>query len=239
MANAKKKVSVRAPQQWKFPQNPACRALPCWTKRVRCGRPWRNFCSIPRARKLCTTRNLVELLEGPVAGIRHATMLYSYLLRPTTSKHTLADAVLRQENVNLTGAPGEHAEHMQRLAPLLRKEVEAQGLAKVYETIDLPLAPVLAEMERHGVRVDRTELAAMSETMEREIRALEKIIWEHAGSEFNVNSPLQLAEVLFDKMGLQLGGRRQRKTALHRRGRFGRISVAARNAAQGSGISRA
>ncbi len=81
-------------------------------------------------------------------------MLYSYLLRPTTSKHSLADAVLRQENVTLSGAPGEHADHLQRLAPLLRKEVEAQGLAELYETIDLPLAPVLAAMERDGVRVD-------------------------------------------------------------------------------------
>jgi DNA polymerase-1 len=170
-----------------------------------------EFLRDPARAKIVHDPKLVELLEGPVAGIRHATMLYSYLLRPTTSKHSLADAVLRQENVNLTGAAGEHAEHMQRIAPLLRKQVEAQGLAKVYETIDLPLAPVLAEMERHGVRVDRQELAAMSETMEREIRALEKIIWEHAGSEFNVNSPLQLAEVLFDKMGLQLGGRRRGK----------------------------
>jgi len=170
-----------------------------------------EFLRDPSRAKIVHDPKLVELLEGPVAGICHATMLYSYLLRPTTSKHSLADAVLRQENVNLTGAPGEHAEHMQRLAPLLRKEVEAQGLAKLYETIDLPLAPVLAEMERHGVRVDRKALAAMSETMEREIRALEKIIWEHAGSEFNVNSPLQLAEVLFDKMGLVVGGRRKGK----------------------------
>lgn len=170
-----------------------------------------EFLRDPARAKIVHDPKLVELLEGPVAGIRHATMLYSYLLRPTTSKHSLADAVLRQENVNLMGAPGEHSEHMQRLAPVLRKEVEAQGLTKVYETIDLPLAPVLAEMERHGVRVDRKELAAMSETMEREIRALEKVIWEHAGSEFNVNSPLQLAEVLFDKMGLQLGGRRRGK----------------------------
>jgi DNA polymerase-1 len=138
-------------------------------------------------------------------------MLYSYLLRPTTSKHSLADAVLRQENVTLSGAPGEHADHLQRIAPLLRKEVEAQGLAKLYETIDLPLAPVLAAMERHGVRVDRKALAKMSATMEREIRALEKTIWKLAGSEFNINSPQQLAEILFDKMNLTLGGRRRSK----------------------------
>jgi DNA polymerase-1 len=66
-------------------------------------------------------------------------------------------------------------------------------------------------MERDGVRVDPKALDAMSKTMEREIRALEKTIWEHAGSEFNINSPLQLAEILFDKMGLALGGRRRGK----------------------------
>ena len=170
-----------------------------------------EFLRDPARPKIVHDPKLFELLAGPVAGIRHATMLYSYLLRPTTSKHSLADAVLRQESVTLSGAPGEHAEHLQRLAPLLRKEVEAQGLAELYETIDLPLAPVLAAMERDGVRVDRKALDAMSKTMEREIRSLEKTIWKLAGSEFNVNSPLQLAEILFDKMGLTLGGRRRGK----------------------------
>jgi DNA polymerase I len=170
-----------------------------------------EFLRDPARPKIVHDPKLVELLAGPVAGIRHATMLYSYLLRPTTAKHTLADAVLRQESVTLSGAPGEHAGHLQSLAPLLRKEVEAQGLAELYETIDLPLAPVLAAMERDGVRVDRKALDAMSKTMEREIRSLEKAIWKLAGSEFNVNSPQQLAEILFDKMGLTLGGRRRGK----------------------------
>jgi DNA polymerase-1 len=161
--------------------------------------------------KIVHDPKLFELLAGPVAGIRHATMLYSYLLRPTTSKHSLADTVLRQESVNLSGAPGEHAEHLQRLAPVLRKEIEAQGLAELYETIDLPLAPVLAAMERDGVRVDRKALDAMSKIMELEIREREKIIWDLAGMEFNISSPQQLAEVLFDKMGLTLGGRRRGK----------------------------
>jgi DNA polymerase-1 len=170
-----------------------------------------EFLRDPARPKIVHDPKLFELLAGPVAGIRHATMLYAYLLRPTTSKHDLANVVLRHENVTLSGAPGEHADHLQRLAPLLRKEVEAQGLAKLYETIDLPLAPVLASMERHGVRVDRKALAAMSATMEREIRALEKAIWKLAGSEFNINSPQQLAEILFDKMNLELGGRRRSK----------------------------
>ena len=57
-------------------------------------------------------------------------------------------------------------------------------------------------MEKHGIRVDPAALAAMSDSMETEIRALEKRIWELAGTEFNVNSPQQLAEILFDKLNL-------------------------------------
>jgi DNA polymerase I len=170
-----------------------------------------EFLSDPARPKIVHDPKLVELLAGPVAGIRHATMLYSYLLRPTTAKHALADAVLRQQSVTLSGAPGESAEHLLRLAAPLRKEVDTQGLAEVYETIDLPLAPVLAAMERDGVRVDPKALDAMSTTMEREIRSLEKDIWKLAKTEFNINSPPQLAEILFDKMGLTLGGRRRGK----------------------------
>jgi DNA polymerase I len=170
-----------------------------------------EFLGDPSRPKIVHDPKLMELLAGPVEGIRHATILYSYLLRPTTANHKLAEVVLRQHSVNLSGAPGERAEQLQRLAPALRKEVEAQGLAEVYETIDLPLAPVLAAMEHEGVRVDREALDAMSKIMELEIRSRETLIWELAGMEFNIGSPQQLAEVLFDKMGLTLGGRRRGK----------------------------
>src|SRR6204780_745134 len=89
-----------------------------------------------------------------VSGIRHATMLYSYLLRPTTSNHEFAEVVLRHLNRTLSGASGERADFLLRLAPILRAEVEKQGLLDVYERIDLPLAGVLARMEAAGVRVD-------------------------------------------------------------------------------------
>jgi DNA polymerase-1 len=84
----------------------------------------------------------------------------------------------------------------------LRTEVEAQDLAKLYETMDLPLARILARMERDGVLVEPAALEKMSATMETEIRALEKRIFELSGAEFNVNSPLQLAEILFDRLNL-------------------------------------
>jgi DNA polymerase-1 len=169
----------------------------------------RSWLADPSRHKIVHDPKLVELLAGPAAGIRHATMLYSYLLRPTTAKHDLGEVVLRHLNVTLAGRPGEHADYLQRLAPVLRSEVESRGLAHVYQTIDLPLAPVLAAMERHGVRVDPRALEAMSAAMEDQVRALEQFIWELAGHEFNINSPLQLAEILFDKLNLQLPATRR------------------------------
>jgi DNA polymerase I len=99
---------------------------------------------------------------------------------------------------------------MQRLAPALRAQIEEKKLDSVYEKIDLPLAGVLAEMERAGVRVDQQVLAAMSQSMEKEVRRLEKQIWELAGAEFNCNSPTQLAEILFDKLNLVPAAKRGR-----------------------------
>src|SRR5262249_36249799 len=88
--------------------------------------------------------------------------------------------------------------------------VEAEQLVNVYEKIDLPVSAVLADMERAGVRVDPEALETMSQAMEKEIRRLEKEIWALAGAEFNVNSPTQLAEILFDKLNLQPPVRRGR-----------------------------
>ncbi len=113
-----------------------------------------EFLADPQRPKIVHDPKLTELLAGPLANIRDATVLYSYLLRPTTAQHELASVVLRHENVTLSGAAGEHADHLQRLASSLREEVDAQELASVYETIDLPLASVLATMEKHGIRVD-------------------------------------------------------------------------------------
>ena len=163
--------------------------------------------------KIVHDPKILELLAGPVAGIHHATMLYSYLLRPTTAQHELPALVLRHLNVTLSGAAGECADQLQRLAPLLRRELEAQQLAGIYQDVDLPLAAVLAAVEKHGIRVDPAALQNMSATMEGEIRTLERRIWELSGTEFNVNSPQQLAEILFDKMNLAPSAKRSRARA--------------------------
>jgi len=160
--------------------------------------------------KIVHDPKLFQLLAGRTENIKHATQLYAYLLRPTTAKHDFADVVFRQFNAPIGGGAGEHADLLQRLAPLLRKQIDEQDLTAAYETIDLPLAGVLAEMERTGIRVDPRALEKMSHSMEKEVRRLEKEIWKLAGSEFNVNSPTQLAEILFDKLNLQVPSRRGR-----------------------------
>jgi DNA polymerase I len=170
----------------------------------------RAFLADPKRPKIVHDPKLIELLGGPLRGPTQAVMLYSYLLRPTTAQHGLAEIVLRHLNLSLSGAVGEHADFLQRLTPLLHKQVEAEELAPVFDQIDLPLASVLATMERHGIRVDPAALASMSESMENEIRSLERCIWERAGSEFNINSPSQLAEILFDKLNLAPSAKRSR-----------------------------
>ncbi|HXA75934.1 MAG TPA: DNA polymerase I [Candidatus Acidoferrales bacterium] len=165
----------------------------------------------PKRPKVVHDPKLFHLLAAPhsadgakaVAGIRHATILYSYLLRPTTANHAFAEVVLRQIHRTLSGAPGERADFLLRLAPVLRAEVEKQGLAGLYEKIDLPLAPVLARMEAAGIGVDSRELERISVKAQEEITAIEKSIYALAGFEFNVKSTQQLAEVLFDKLNLQ------------------------------------
>src|SRR5712691_5773290 len=108
--------------------------------------------------KIVHDPKLFQLLTGQAANIRHATQLYSYLLRPTTANHNFADVVMRQFNVMMGGGPGERADYLQRLAPALHAQVQVQKLDDVYEKMDLPLAPVLADIERMGIRVDPKEL---------------------------------------------------------------------------------
>ncbi len=160
--------------------------------------------------KIVHDPKLFQLLFGPCLNLQHATQIYSYLLKPTTGNHNFVDVIFRQFNVPMGGGAGERADFLQRVAPPLREQIDAQGLQDVYQSIDLPLASVLAGMEREGVRVDPAALDAMSKSMELEVRRLEKEIWSLAGLEFNANSPTQLAEVLFDKLNLQPPSRRGR-----------------------------
>ena len=137
-----------------------------------------------------------------IEGLQHDPMLYSYLLDPTYSSHRLADVALRRFNLKLAGQLAESADITGRLTEALREEVAHDGLTKLYDEIDLPLVPVLTRMEQAGVKIDTSALSQMSSELEREIVSKEKEIHDLAGMAFNVGSPKQLGDVLFNRMNL-------------------------------------
>lgn len=93
---------------------------------------------------------------------------------------------------------------------VLEAELDKRGLRKVYEDIEKPLLPVIEEMNKWGVKVDKKALLDLSKDYHKKLKNLEDKIWKLAGEEFNINSPKQLGEILFTK--LNLAGKKQKKT---------------------------
>jgi len=133
-------------------------------------------------------------------------MLYSYLVNPTHASHRLSDVAARFSNHPLreTGEKQlvEAVHAVQALTPNLRSEADALDTRNVYETIDLPLVPILLRMEEVGVRIDLGVLRTMDEKLSKEIHRVGEEIYERSGHRFNINSPKQLGDVLFSKMNL-------------------------------------
>ncbi|MHB1700300.1 MAG: DNA polymerase I [Acidobacteriaceae bacterium] len=148
----------------------------------------------------------LEPLGIALAGVRDDVMLYSYLVNPTHASHKIEDVVARFSNRPLARADEsklpEAADAIRKLAPVLRSDIEKAGTLKVYEEIDLPLVPVLLRMEQAGVRIDSEVLREMSGKMVVEMDRLGERICALADCKFNINSPKQLGDVLFNKMGL-------------------------------------
>jgi len=89
-----------------------------------------------------------------------------------------------------------------RLAESLEKELNQQGLWRLFAEIEMPLVPVLLDMERNGVAIDAELLGSMSQNLGEQVAELEGIIYSQAGHEFNINSPQQLGRVLYDELQL-------------------------------------
>jgi DNA polymerase-1 len=99
----------------------------------------------------------------------------------------------------------EDADITLRLWQQFKPQLHQKQVTTVYETLERPLVPVLAQMEQHGIKVDRDTLSRMSNAFSQKMAALEAEIHELAGETFNVGSPKQLGEILFDKMSLPGG----------------------------------
>jgi len=94
-------------------------------------------------------------------------------------------------------------ENFKEATEIIFAEMDKRGLRKVYEGIELPLIPIVHSMEKRGVRINRKLLADLSKKYHATLSELEKNIWREAGVEFNIASPKQLGEILFDKLGLK------------------------------------
>lgn len=107
---------------------------------------------------------------------------------------------IKQDHQALQDLAVERVSAYVQLLPYLQKELTDSQLQKLFDTVEMPLVPVLADMERAGVRIDVPTLQKNSDTMKAELQELENQIFEYAGTSFNIGSPKQLGEVLFEKM---------------------------------------
>jgi DNA polymerase-1 len=135
-------------------------------------------------------------------GFRHDVMLYAFLLcadPAACSPSVLAERYLDRK---LGAAAEQHADLAVTLAERLAPEIDQKGFREIYETIDLPLAGVLAQMEQLGIRVDPKQLRVLSGQLDTDIQRLSAEIYELAGKPFNINSPVQLGKILFEELNL-------------------------------------
>ncbi len=168
-------------------------------------------------------KSAIEKLEAggwPVPANCDDTMIISYVLQPGLYGHAIEnlsrgrigrDCIARKDLdkavpfFDLSGPCveylGERAELTLALFDSLDAELSADpSLRRIYDELEMPLVPVLARMERRGIRIDRALLNQMSEEMGRQIETLEAEIYLEAGQEFNINSPSQLGTILFEKL---------------------------------------
>ncbi|MEO0757075.1 MAG: DNA polymerase I [Cyanobacteria bacterium J06648_16] len=168
-----------------------------------------------------------------VAGVVFDPMLASYVLNPEGS-HNLSDLSLRYLNLSAQSYKdlvpkgktiadldidtvsqycGMDVHTTYRLVALLREELAAvPELERLCYDIEIPLEPVLAEMEYHGIRIDEAYLKQFSKQLESDLDLIEKLAYEAAGETFNLGSPKQLSEIFFEKLGLDKRKSRKTKT---------------------------
>jgi DNA polymerase-1 len=139
---------------------------------------------------------------GDAPNLRHDVMLYAFLATADPGVADLGKLSERYLEEALDPDPAAQADTVLRLFQRLRGEVQAQRLAELYESIDLPLVRVLAKMEAEGIRIDPQRLSGMRGQMEREMGSLSSEICALAGKAFNINSPQQLGKVLFEDLKL-------------------------------------
>ncbi|HPE84700.1 MAG TPA: DNA polymerase I, partial [Chlamydiales bacterium] len=166
-----------------------------------------------------------------IESISFDTILASYLLNPQSNRHSLDQIVLERFNVVKTPIKEllptkkktmdtvkiqtvsdyccEDVDYTCQLKDIFEKELPKKGLDKVFYDIELPLIWVLLRMEHAGLYIDVDKLKDKSKLLAKRLTELKRAIYKHAGEEFNLNSPKQLSDVLFNKLQLRTVGRKK------------------------------
>jgi DNA polymerase-1 len=196
-------------------------------------REWDRLMREPSLARVCWDAKLCRLAQEPRGILMDVrvddVMLMAFLTSSHIGDYSLRRWALDQLHVSLPGektGQGElgglnneavadgllrELDAVHRLFQILNPQIDENALRTLYQEIELPLIPVLADMERTGIKVDPATLHRLSAEMEKQLADLTTRIYRTAGVAFNINSPKQLGEILFEKLNLP-SGRKTRKT---------------------------
>ena len=131
------------------------------------------------------------------------TALAAYDLNPSQSDYPVSKLATNFLGTSVEdGDAAACAEALWQLRPVLTEELKKNGMTTLYREMELPLCEVLYRMENRGIRIDRNQLEQFGAMLTERIAACEEVIFSYSGGTFNINSPKQLGEVLFDKLNL-------------------------------------
>ncbi|MFH1161685.1 MAG: DNA polymerase [Candidatus Jorgensenbacteria bacterium] len=159
-------------------------------------------------------KNIIkELMEygTPVPSPLFDIKIGAWLLNPDEEDFSLAALETRYLGQNPSLLPRATEKAVKDMASVLSQKIQEEGLGHIFNEIEMPLVPVLAAMERHGIAVDAEMLRELKVKIESELEKLAGDIYREAGAAFNINSPKQVSEVIFGT--LKLGDGHARKTA--------------------------
>lgn len=148
-----------------------------------------------------TTLHYLDNMGLPLVDVAFDTALAAYDLNPSQSDYPVSKLATTFLGITVEdGDAAACAEAVWHMRPLLEAELEKQGMTGLYYDLELPLCPVLFRMEKVGVAIDRNQLEQFGNMLTERIDVCEKLIYAYADGPFNINSPKQLGELLFNKL---------------------------------------
>ena len=163
--------------------------------------------TLPKGKLIChdlkTTLHRLDEMGVESGCFVFDTALAAYDLNPSQSDYPVSKLATNYLGITVDdGDAAACAEALWNLRPVLEAELQKQGMTDLYQEIELPLCPVLYRMEKRGIAIDKNQLQQFGTMLAQRIAGCEQVIFSHSGEPFNINSPKQLGEVLFEKLGL-------------------------------------